>query len=301
MSSADLATVIIACPNCGTRYQVPYGAVGASGRDVQCAQCGKSWHATADAPPPPPPAPSPSEDRLFSPADEAALDRALEAVAADAKPPISASMRDPDHQRTLDEIRAAIAPKPQPQPVNALDPALLNKAKRAFAKRQKGIADRLPIARLRRTARLGVMVALISMLTLGFSLREDFVRWFPQLAGLYATLGLPVNVVGLQFEGPKTLTLLRDGKTVMRISAKIRSIATRTVPVPPVLVSLLDAKGGTIYQWSVAPQAPSMDPGDLVNFQTEMNAPPDSAVSVQLSFTNPGSAVGAPAAQAKVS
>jgi predicted Zn finger-like uncharacterized protein len=306
MSSADLATVIIACPNCGTRYQVPYGAVGASGRDVQCAQCGKSWHATADAPPPAPvpasPAPAPADDRLFSPDDEAALDRALEAVAADAEPPApgQAAGLDPEHQRTLDAIRAAIAPKPRPQPVNALDPALLNKAKRAFAKRQKGIADRLPIARLRRTARLGVLVALISILVLGFSLREDLVTWFPQLAGLYSSLGVPVNVIGLQFEDPKTLTLLRDGKTVMQISAKIRSIATHTVPLPPVLVSLLDAKGGTIYQWSVAPQASNMDPGDLINFQTEMNAPPDSAVSVQLSFTSPGSAVGAPIAQTKV-
>ena len=300
MSSADLATVIIACPNCGTRYQVPYGTVGASGRDVQCAQCGKSWHATAEAPAAPPPALTP-EDKLFSAADEAALDRAIEAVAASAEPPVPAPARDPEHQRTLDEIRAAIAPKPQPQPVNALDPAMLNKAKRAFAKRQKGIADRLPIARLRRTARMSVLVALISMLVLGYSLREDIVTWFPQLAAPYAAIGLPVNVVGLQFEGPKTLTLLRDGKTVMQISAKIRSIATRTVQVPPVLVTLLDAKGGTIYQWSVAPQAPSMDPGDLVNFQTEMNAPPDSAVSVRLSFTSPGSTASAPAAQAKVS
>ena len=47
MSSADLATVMIACPHCGTRYQVPFQTIGSDGREVQCAQCGKSWHATA--------------------------------------------------------------------------------------------------------------------------------------------------------------------------------------------------------------------------------------------------------------
>ena len=51
MSSADLATVVIACPHCGTRYQVPFSTIGSDGREVQCAQCGKSWHAHADAPP----------------------------------------------------------------------------------------------------------------------------------------------------------------------------------------------------------------------------------------------------------
>ena len=37
MSSPDLQTVVIACPNCGTRYQVPYATIGAAGREVQCA------------------------------------------------------------------------------------------------------------------------------------------------------------------------------------------------------------------------------------------------------------------------
>ena len=78
MSSPDLQTVVIACPNCGTRYQVPYGTIGAAGREVQCAQCSKPWHATADAPPPPAVI---DEDRLFSPADERALDAQFEAEA----------------------------------------------------------------------------------------------------------------------------------------------------------------------------------------------------------------------------
>jgi predicted Zn finger-like uncharacterized protein len=289
MSSADLATVIIVCPNCGTRYQVPYGTLGPSGRDVQCAQCSKSWRAKADAPPA---VQDPAGDALFTPADEAALDTAFEAAAASqTQLARSAAPADPAYQRTLDEIRAAIAPKPAPNP---LDPALLKKTESAFKERQKGIAARLPIARLRRTARLGAFVVLLSILVLGFALRTDLVSFFPQLAGLYSAIGLPVNVVGLQFEGSKTLTLLRDGKAIMQISARIRSVSNRTVTVPPILVSLLDAKGAPVYQWTVVPQAPSMDPGDIINFQTEMSAPPDGATTVRLTFTNSGSPITAP-------
>jgi len=285
MSSPDLATVVIACPNCGTRYQVPYATIGAAGREVQCAQCSQPWHAMADEP-----APEPVEaDRLFTPADEAALDAAFEAEAHGATPPAlpAAVPIDADHQRMLDEIRAAIAPKRKAGTVNALDPALLKKSRRDFDQRQQKIFKRLPMARMRRTARLGALVALLSLLLLGFSLRSDLVRWFPSLAGLYATLGLPVNIVGLEFENTKTLTTLRDGKPVMQVTAKIRSISSQPVQVPPVLVSLLDAHDMPVYEWTVTPQAGEMDPGDVLDFTTEVNAPPDAATTVRLSFTDP--------------
>ena len=276
MSSADLATVVIACPNCGTRYQVPYGTLGAAGREVQCAQCGKPWHATADAPAPPPIDP----DMMFTPDDEAALDRAFEheAVAAAPKPSIEAAK-----EKTLAEIRAAIAPKPKAVPA-AVDPGLA-KAKSSFDRRQRQVISRLPFARFRRIARAGALVALLALLVLGFSLRVQLVTAFPSLAGLYASIGLPVNVTGLEFTDAKTLKTLRDGKTVMTITAKIRSIAGQTVMVPPVLVSLLNDSGATLYEWTTAPVAPDMEPGEALDFSTEVNSPPDGATRVRLSFT----------------
>ena len=283
MSSPDLQTVVIACPNCGTRYQVPYATIGAAGREVQCAQCSKPWHAVADAPPPP----AIEDDVLFA-GEENDLDAAFEAEAkaAAATPPASA-LPDGEPERTLAEIRAALAPKPKKDAVNAIDPALLNRSRRAFDKRQAKISRRLPMARVRRTARLGAFVLLLSLLLLGFSLRTDLVRWFPALAGLYATLGLPVNVVGLEFEDSKTLTSFRGGKPVMLITSRIRSVASQTVPVPPVLISLIDGAGSTIYEWTVTPQATSMAPGEVFDFSTEVSAPPEGAVTVRLSFTNP--------------
>ncbi|HVY51105.1 MAG TPA: MJ0042-type zinc finger domain-containing protein [Devosia sp.] len=286
MSSADLATVVITCPHCGTRYQVPHATLGADGREVQCAQCGKSWHAEATLPPPPAVEP----DALF-PAEEAGLDRAFEAEAAAAAPeePARARHDDPEYERTLAEIRAAIAPKPKKAAVNNIDPKLLRKVQQSFSRRQRALFGGLPLARVRRTARLGAFVLLISMLVLGFSLREDLVRWFPSLAGLYAAVGLPVNVVGLEFQDSKTITTLRDGKMVMQVSARIRSIAPRAVKVPPVLVSLVNDKGAAIYEWTVSPSVSEMEPGEVLDITTEVNSPPPAAVAVRLSFTTKAS------------
>jgi predicted Zn finger-like uncharacterized protein len=290
MSSADLATVVIACPHCGTRYQVPHATLGAGGREVQCAQCGKSWHAEANMP-----LPAAIDPDTMFPADEAALDFSFEEEArASAPPPVpapppAAPPIDPEHERTLAEIRAAIAPKPKKQPVNAMDDAAITRAQRSFARRQRAAIGKLPIARVRRTARLAAFVLLASMLILGFSLRTDLVTWFPSLAGLYATIGLPVNVVGLEFEDSKTINSLRGGKMVMQVTSRIRSIASRTVKVPPVLVSLVGADGAVLYEWTVSPSAPEMDPGEVLDFSTEVNAPPPGATSVRLTFTTKAS------------
>jgi predicted Zn finger-like uncharacterized protein len=287
MSSADLQTVVIACPNCGTRYQVPYGTLGPAGREVQCAQCSKPWHATAEVP-----RAVPDTDQLFNPAEESALDAAFEAEARSSAPALPKSLpTDPDYERTLADIRAAIAPKPKKDAANAIDPALLTKSQRAFDRRQARISKRLPMARVRRTARLAALVMLTAILLLGYSLRSDLVRWFPALAGLYAAMGLPVNIVGLEFDDSKTLTSLRDGKVVMLITSRIRSVSSRTVAVPPVLVSLLDENAATIYEWTVTPKAAEMNPGEVMEFSTEVNAPPQGVVTIRLSFANPRSGV----------
>jgi len=287
MSSPDLQTVVIACPNCGTRYQVPFATIGAAGREVQCAQCSKPWHATAEAPPP-----SHDDDLLF-PAEEKALDVAFETEARAVAPPGLAVDTDPE--QTLADIRSALAPKPKPGNVNAIDPALLTRSRRAFESRQRVITSKLPMARVRRNARYGSIVVLVGLVLAGFLFRTEIVRQLPSLAGLYAAIGLPVNVVGLEFADSKIVTSLRNGKMVMLITSRIRSVSGQRVPVPPVLVSLVDAEGATVYEWTVTPRATQMDPGDVLDFSTEVNAPPEGAMTVRLTFTNGRSENAAPA------
>jgi hypothetical protein len=222
--------------------------------------------------------------------EEDVLDALFEEEArASAPPPLPAPppepIRDPEYERTLAEIRAAIAPKPKP-----VDPkqnaAQVNAARAAFDKRLAALKRSLPFSRFRRLARIVSFGALAMVLLVGVFGRVELVRAYPALAGLYSGIGLGVNVVGLEFSNAKTLTSLRNGRNVMQVTAKIRSISAGTVPVPPVLVTLFDDKGGVVLEWTVIPQAREMEPGEVLELSTDVNAPPASAAKVRLSFSN---------------
>ena len=147
----------------------------------------------------------------------------------------------------------------------------------------------MPIARLRRSARIAVVLALIVLIGGGIALRTGIVEQFPSLAGLYKALGLPVNVTGLDFRNLRTLKSLQQGADVLVVDADIFSVSSGEVAVPPVIVTLMGAGGNAIYQWSVAPKAGELEPGEAVGFETMVTAPPPGAESVKLSFGNANS------------
>lgn len=281
MSVAQTLPVVIACPNCGTRYQVPFATIGTKGRNVQCAHCGKSWQARAEAPPP----------EKLKPQAEAALDqefaeeerRASERRAAAAAPPPE---RSPEHQRTLDEIKAAIAPKPGAGTAEALDAAARKLQQQEFSRRQRSLASRLPVARFRRMARNLALAVAVLLCAGGIFARGALVEQFPQLAGLYSAVGLGVNVIGLDFRDVRTLKSLQQGAEVLVVDGRIASVTNHGARVPDVIVTLLGSKGQSLFEWSMTPMAGELEAGESVAFSTQLAKPPADAVSVRLSFVD---------------
>lgn len=291
MRSPQPATVVIACPHCGTRYQVPPETLGPTGRKVSCAHCGKAWLAEARMPPA-------EEDRLFTPIEEEALDREFKAIEnRNGIAEIPASLRGvmpdgappPEVVRSIAEIKAAIAPKPAETPVEPA-PQRATAAERAASgkleKRQRAVARGLPAARLFRMIRIAAVVLLVAVLAGGLVFRTEIVRLAPAMAGVYSALGMKVNVVGLEFSEVSTLMSRRGDSEVISVTATIRGVEPRRVVVPPVVVSLLDAKGTSLYQWSVMPPAPDVEPGEAVAFSAELASPPKGATQLRLGFAS---------------
>src|SRR5690606_100551 len=81
-----------------------------------------------------------------------------------------------------------------------------------------------------------------------------------------------------------TLLALRGGSSVLQVGARIESVSGRRVSVPPVVVTLLDAEGSALYEWSVSPAAADLDPGEAVDFSSQLASPPVAAQRVRLTF-----------------
>jgi len=300
MRSPKPMSIIIACPHCGTRYQVPPETLGDAGRKVACAHCGQSWMA---APGGALPAPV-EDDRLFSEAEEAALDSSFAAEEA-ALHDVPASVRQliprgevppPEVMRSIAEIKAALqvtGDKPSAPVANdALAPSKERKAAEGkLEKRQRAFASALPAARFGRVLRgigIGLLLAVIGGAVL---FRTEVVRLLPDLAGLYETIGLKVNVVGLDFSDVSTLLSRRGDATVLGVSATIVGVEPRRLLVPPVVVTLLGEDGAPVYTWSASPRVRDLEPGEVIGFSTELASPPQAARQVRLSFADGASTV----------
>jgi predicted Zn finger-like uncharacterized protein len=247
--------MIITCPHCQTKYQVTYEAIGATGRKVQCAQCQQAWRQDPVVEP---------EPVIIDPLTEDGLDEAMEAEAR--------------------EANGEGPGKPRPAVVGAVDPAVIRERQRNFTRRQSAINKRLPLARLRRTVRVLGVAALAGVAVLAIWARVAIVERYPAMAGIYSAVGLPVNVVGLDFADVETLRTLRDGKEVLLVSAKLIGLRGKPVAVPPVVVTLLDGTGAGIYEWSVAASTPTLKAGEHAVLETQLGVPPAAAERVRLSF-----------------
>lgn len=264
--------MIITCPHCQTKYQVAYEAIGSAGRKVQCAHCRREWNQT-----PQPDAPAPEEDdRLFDAMSEDALDEVMMAEE-------SAMAREAAVARALPGLGI---------PPRIVDAAALKKQQMAFRRRQDAMNSSLPMARLRRAARVIGVVLLAGLAGGAWFARVPIVERYPDLAGLYEAVGLGVNVVGLEFSDLYTLKALSGGNEVLTVSAQIVGLSPKPVRVPPIVISLLNESGDAVYEWSVAPRVRDLMAGERATFDTRLSLPPSEAVRVRLSFAGMGSRPG---------
>ena len=284
--------MIITCPNCSTKYEVADQAIGATGRKVQCANCHRSWKATAPenfVPTPKPrivggtdtdldeaPAETAERDRLFGKDAESELDKAF---AAEEEKVLAGAEGDEDGEPEDESIEDMVD-----EQTGKLDHRLLSRRRRDMHRRQQKHVSRLPLARLRRAARILSLLTLAAIIGGGYFFRTDIVRAYPNLGGLYAMVGIDVNIYGLIFTKVETLRTLRDGDDVTIITANIRSIVDHTVRVPPVLVSILNADDKPIYEWTANAPVANISPGDIVAFETQLTSAPTDAAHVRLVF-----------------
>jgi predicted Zn finger-like uncharacterized protein len=251
--------MILTCPECASRYFVDDSKVGSAGRVVRCASCGHRWTARNEEP-----------TDLFDEPSAAAMagDPAMAALDAAAT------------------AGAASEPEPEP-PVSALPGEELPKVFRARADAER----RLREATTTGVVWAGMAAAMASMVVGALIFRIDMVRLWPATAGAYASVGLPVNTVGLVIENIKAEPSLEDGHAAVTITGVMRNITDHAVIAPPLRVELRNAKDKRVAGRIAAAADPKIPPSEIRHFAITILDPPRTAKDLVIDFAvEPGAA-----------
>ena len=151
-------------------------------------------------------------------------------------PPKSAKRVAKEAEEDQDARRQADAGK--------IDPAVIRKRQRAFSAPAECHSGRTAAGPAAAGARVrGARWRWAPCSALAYFGRVQVVQRYPAMAGVYEAVGLGVNVIGLDFSNVTTLRTLRDGKEVLIVSAQIVGLMPEPVPVPAVVVTLIDSQG----------------------------------------------------------
>lgn len=255
--------MLIVCPSCASRYELDAAKLGPEGRKVRCANCKTSWHVEPSAFPEPP---SEAETQALL-AEEleraAAIDAEITALAAEA------GGQDVSEEPPVVEAPAAALPKRR-----ARRPARPDKASGAFLRR--GGAGRPMAAALGGLALLGLLAWQ----------RDAAVRAAPQLAGLFETIGMPVNVRGLSLSSIESGVVADGQNRFLIVEGDVTNITKSKAAVPLIEVAVKDAGGATLYTWTTEPPRESLQPAELVRFRARLASPPEQGQSVRVRFTS---------------
>jgi predicted Zn finger-like uncharacterized protein len=265
----------LVCPSCNTAFLVDPAALGEAGRTVRCASCRTTWFA----------------EPL----------RAAEPVLAVSMTTGDAAMEEParaKHPAVLPEVVSwedtvvvdidsgpPLAPgnlrgeeTPARKTPEHDETAVLRQRsleRKARAKKRQGHS---------RLAAVAIILAAVVVGTLGS--RSTVVRAVPDLAGLYAAVGLPVNLRGLEFNGVQTTREMQDGIPVLVIAGEVVNVTGHPVELPRLRLGVLGPGNRELYSWTALLPRSILSDGEKISFRSRLASPPAEGREVVVRFLN---------------
>ena len=191
-------------------------------------------------------------------------------------PPEKAPLSVPEPDPVLD----APAPEPAPEPAYA-------RTRTSTYKPPAPPKPRPPLLPMVGVA-LGWIGLIAVVLLIGLSAvryRQEITVIWPQSAGVYSRLGMPVNSQGIDFVHVDYHRESEDGQVVLAVTGQIVNNGAHELPVPQnIRVTLSDAGNHELYHWNFAPGVQTLKPGQVFPFTTRLSSPPASARHLEVRF-----------------
>ncbi len=116
--------------------------------------------------------------------------------------------------------------------------------------------------------------------------RETVVRLLPGSAGLFAAMGLPVNLRGLEFRNMRSRVIEDGGQRILAVEGDIANDRRTKTRVPDLALAILSSDGRTIYSWTTPAPKTEVAVGETVYFRARLAAPPADGRAVKIQFAS---------------
>ncbi|HEX2255289.1 MAG TPA: hypothetical protein VHG92_01080, partial [Afifellaceae bacterium] len=155
-------------------------------------------------------------------------------------------------------------------------------------------ADAVPEPKPPRWPRLSIpAAAVLSALFLAafIGARERAVAIVPDLAGLYATVGIPVNLDGLLIEAVEAERSTHGEEARMVVRGAIRNVSRIAKPVPPLSLTFRDGGMASAGWRHFDPPLQLIPPGETAPFLLQIDDAPRQAADIVIRFRRPAEQV----------
>ncbi|WP_284359396.1 zinc-ribbon domain-containing protein [Candidatus Phycosocius spiralis] len=189
------------------------------------------------------------------------------------------------------------AGKPSKAEVKAKLAALLSaaeKAKQAARSEPSGVAKRKAQGRIKLLNSIAITIPwllaacmLAGAIVTAITYRSDIVRLWPKTATLYAKLGVPANLYGVDIQSVIVTTTLEASGPRIEIKGILKSVSRRPEFVPYIRLSLVDPTGREQLTWMIDPGVEILQPGVAHRFSSARTNPIRGPLNAVLVFAEP--------------
>lgn len=147
-------------------------------------------------------------------------------------------------------------------------------------------------ARRTRSARAGsrrpavVLATVIGLTFLLVGNRNAIVdKWSPS-ANIFALMGAPVNLRGLEITNLRSILVEEDGLRTLMVEGEIKNVGGSSLKVPELAMNIRGNMARTLYSWRAPSPRSTLGKGEIMTFRTRLSAPPDGAAEVHVRFSS---------------